>query len=320
MIKKLTIHLVVKNNEKTIERCIKSIIDLDAEIIVADLGCIDNTIELCNKYNLKIKKVSKNNDMSLVRNNLIEETQTEWILSINPWECIVSGKESIIKSINSIENAYKINILQNDTVSKEIRLWNKKKELKYNNPVYECLYGKFDVIPVYFLCTDKNKEIKEKDIDSWLDKSPLLTSPLYYKACYHLIEKRWDSFINLAEIYIHQQKEYDVPYYMINYYLSMVLTYIKKDYQKAGKHLIVCLAKMPTMAEFWCLYGDIFCSIHDYSRAIAMYENAKIMGEYRLNNDEFPVEISKYKEYPEKMIQSCNETIKSTKLYYSQKQ
>ncbi len=311
---------MVKNNEKTIEKCIKSILDIDAEIIVADLGCVDSTIELCNKYNLKIKKVSKNNDMSLVRNNLIEETKTEWILSINPWESIISGKELMPQLINSTENAYKVNVLQNDMISKEIRLWNKKKDLRYKNPVYECLHGAFDTIPVYFLCVGKNDEIKEKDIDCWLEKSPLSTSPLYYKACYHLTEKRWDSFINLAEMYIHQQKEYDVPYYMLNYYLAMVLTYIKKEHQKAGKHLIACLAKMPTMAEFWCLYGDIFFSINDYARAISIYENAKIMGEFRLNNDEFPIELSKYKEYPEKMIESCNKIIESTKLYYSHKQ
>lgn len=315
MIKNLTIHIVIRNNIKTIEKCLKSIEQLNSEILVADIGNNDGTIEICQKYDAKIKRISHNEDMSFVRNFLISETKTDWIMCIQPWEILVSGADKIIEKVLKDEkNAYKFNIIQNDILIKDIRIWNKNMNLKYKNPIYECLYGDFDVLPVY-LKSENNTKINEKDIKRWIENSPLSTSAVYYMSCYYLTEKKWDSFINFAEMYLHQEKNIEVSYYMINYYLSMVLSYIKKDYQKANKHLMICLAKMPTMAEFWCLYGDIFFALKDYDRAISMYENAEIMGRKRMKNDDFPIEISKYKEYPLRMIDNCQKIISSKKVY-----
>ena len=50
----LTIHLVVKNNESTIKETLDSAKQLNSDILIGDLGCTDNTIEICKKYTKNI--------------------------------------------------------------------------------------------------------------------------------------------------------------------------------------------------------------------------------------------------------------------------
>lgn len=106
---------------------------------------------------------------------------------------------------------------------------------------------------------------------------------------------------------------------MTNYYCSMVQCYIKKNYQEATRFLIPCLAVRPAMAEFWCLLGDIYYADNQNQKAKCFYENASILGTRRLKNDGWPMEISKYKTYPEKMIEACDKMQELLKTYHAKK-
>jgi tetratricopeptide (TPR) repeat protein len=91
--------------------------------------------------------------------------------------------------------------------------------------------------------------------------------------------------------------------------MATVYCYVLKDQRKALELLMYCFAEKPLMAEFWCLLGDIYYEADEYGKAKCFYENAKILGSRRLNSDEWPFDISKYKDYPDKMIASCDEVI-----------
>jgi glycosyltransferase involved in cell wall biosynthesis len=51
---KLSVVIITKNEERNIERCFKSIVDVADEIIVVDSFSTDNTIALCEKYDVKV--------------------------------------------------------------------------------------------------------------------------------------------------------------------------------------------------------------------------------------------------------------------------
>ena len=57
----LTVHMVVRNNETTIQDTLDSLSSLDCRILVADLGSNDKTIDLCKNYHAEIIKLSLNN-------------------------------------------------------------------------------------------------------------------------------------------------------------------------------------------------------------------------------------------------------------------
>ena len=102
----------------------------------------------------------------------------------------------------------------------------------------------------------------------------------------------------------------------IKYYAALIYLHLK-DLNKAIFHIAGCIAVCPLMAEYWCLLGDIHYQANDYSKALAFYENGVILGSRRPNMDEWPVEISKYQEYPDKMIKSCQTMLKDSKDYGS---
>lgn len=315
----LTIQMIIKNNEKTIEYALESLLPLNAHILIGDLGCKDETVNKCKKYRATITRLSLNDDLSQVRNHLLKCSESKWNMYIEPWEILLNGHEIILQTLMNHQTAYRLNIIQGDVISKQIRLWHKNTELKFKNPVFETLAKEDakDLAAYIAVGQNNNSNLNLELVDKWRDRCPLATEPIYYTACTHLGGKNWDTFLNWAGLYLHQEKSDAMSIYMIRYYCSMVNCYIKNDYQNAIQNLLPCLAKKPMMAEFWCLLGDIYYAIKDYNRAKTFYENAVHLGSKRLKDDGWPLEISKYKEYPQKMIQGCNDIRQSLKLYGS---
>ena len=100
----------------------------------------------------------------------------------------------------------------------------------------------------------------------------------------------------------------------MKYYCSQVnlhLGNIKKSIEDA----LYCISFKPEMSEFWCLLGDNYYKQTQYKKSKEFYSNAIIVGKKRKNNDEYPIEIKKYKEYPEKMIENINKILKDINLY-----
>lgn len=87
---------------------------------------------------------------------------------------------------------------------------------------------------------------------------------------------------------------------MIRYYRALVNHHAGKGHD-ATKDIIGCIVANPLMAEFWCLLGDIYCRDRP-DKAAEFYENGMILGEKRPKFDLWPMEISKYKKYPQEMM------------------
>lgn len=313
----LTIHLIIQNNEPNIQNFLNSIKSkMNCNIIAGDIGCSDKTSDICKSYGVQVVKFSLNNDISQVRNDMSKLSKTKWNLFLEPWETIISGSECLFDLSKSKSNLFKINLLQEDILTKQNRIWNKESEIKFINPVYETLIGKGEELPLFVAVgSESNKDLKVRLLENWINKNPLANEPIYYKSCFCLTEKNWDAFLNLSEVYLHQEKNDIVNVYMIRYYRCMVFCYIKKNYQEGIKCLLPCFLKKPTMAEFWCLLADCYYSAKSYDKAICFYENAMLLGSRRLKNDDWFMEISKYNDYPKKMIQKCIKIKESSKDY-----
>jgi hypothetical protein len=55
--------------------------------------------------------------------------------------------------------------------------------------------------------------------------------------------------------------------------------------------------------------GDINFELKKYKKAFYFYENAIMLGKLRVNDDDLPIDIIKYKEYPEKMKINCKDLL-----------
>lgn len=105
MKKKLSILIVIKNEEKQIEECIKLLNFADEIVIILD-QCTDNSEKICRKFTSKIYKGSW--DLEGERRNYgIQKCSYEWILEIDADER-VSKKlgEEVMSLINTNQYSY----------------------------------------------------------------------------------------------------------------------------------------------------------------------------------------------------------------------
>lgn len=112
---KLSIVIITKNEERNIERCLKSIVDIADDIVVVDSFSEDKTKEICEKYEVNIVQnewLGYSNQKNLA-NKL---AKYKWILSIDADEALDDElKESInkIKTQGFGSNYYEVSRLNN---------------------------------------------------------------------------------------------------------------------------------------------------------------------------------------------------------------
>jgi tetratricopeptide (TPR) repeat protein len=309
--KKLTTYLLTKNNENTIDLALSSILWLNGDIIVGDIGSTDKTLKICKKYNVEVIPIIFQNDYSAAKNKLLNYKKSLWQLYLEPWEQIITGHRAILNiMIETRPVSYYLQILSGQTIAKEIRLWNKN--LRFSNPIFESISDKSATL-IDSVIIHSKKEFdeaeSEKLLEDWKNTNPISNEPYYYQAYQFLRNNKYQEFISLAEQYTTISKK-GPSAVMIRYHLAMINLYVFSNFEKSIKNILECIATRPIMAEFWCLLGDIYYKLKEYKKAISFYENAIILGKKRLK-DEWPIEIPKYDEYPKKMISSCQEILKN---------
>ena len=284
---------------------------------MGDLGSSDGTVAICHKFGAIVVPFPAADNHSEVRNQLLSMSKTGWNFSLQPWEIIIAGHDLIKNMVETSGCAtYRMQVLRGQVITKEIRLSNKK--LKFSNPLYESITDDTasdlnDVI-IYVKphTQDHNEQLKK--IERWKKNKPTAYEPYYYHAFILLEQRKYHEFIIMAEHYLFHQKQ-GIPSVMMRYYLAMVYLYEYSNVQSATKYTLECLATRPLMAEFWCLLGDIYYKTGDYEKAAAFYENAKILGGKRLKTDEWPLEITKYKQHPDQMLDSCKHLLEKSKIF-----
>lgn len=95
----LSIGMIVKNEEKHLDRCLSALMPLlskvDSELIIADTGSTDRTVEIAKKYTDKVFYFEWIKDFSAARNSTLQRAQGEWFMFIDADEVLVSCDEII---------------------------------------------------------------------------------------------------------------------------------------------------------------------------------------------------------------------------------
>ncbi|MCD4693484.1 MAG: glycosyltransferase family 2 protein [Calditrichales bacterium] len=81
MINKLSVVIITQNEEKNIERCLKSVQWAD-EIVIIDSGSTDATLEICRRFNCKIIQTEWLG-FGLTKRLAVDSATHDWILSLD---------------------------------------------------------------------------------------------------------------------------------------------------------------------------------------------------------------------------------------------
>ena len=308
----ITVQILTKNNEKTIKNCLESIQSLNPKIIVGDFGSTDDTLNILKEFNAEVVPV-RGMPRNEARERLASLSLDAWNLWIEPWEIVFQNPKSFMKLKEKL--GY-VRIINNQMVTWEIRLW--KGNCKFIYPIFETIKETKASDSSMILSSKGMVDLDEAMpiLNEWKSKDPLLAEPYYYQACLFLSQNKYEDFLKTAEHYLFIEKKFTMSSVMIRYYYALIQLTQKRLVKPVLQNINLCLCAKPLMAEFWCLTGDVYYHLlKKFDLAKEFYENAIILGQKRLYNDKWPMDITKYNKYPNKMIDSCNKIL-DTKFNY----
>ena len=110
----LSVVLIVKNEEKNLEACLKTVVEFATEIIVFDTGSTDKTIEIAKQYTQKVISDTNWQGFGDARQKAQSHAQCDWVLMLDADERVTPIlRDSIIEAIiqNQQQNVYSLSRL-----------------------------------------------------------------------------------------------------------------------------------------------------------------------------------------------------------------
>lgn len=227
----------------------------------------------------------------------------DYCVMIEPWESISSGAGQLAAAAASGATVRTM-VVQGDMVTKPVRGWDRRRASP-RQAVLECVQPDSDARLID--CTFDSSAAPPTArliplAKAWAKEEPLSAVPDYCLACLHLGAGDLDAFWAGSDAFLFKAKKPSMAVVMTRYYRAMVAGLSRRRPREAIENLLVCLTARPTMAEFWCLLGDVFATAGDPGRAREFYRNAMDMGRARDFADPWPVQMSKYRDYPQSRI------------------
>ena len=149
--------MIVKNEEKNIERALSWGKDLLAEQIVVDTGSTDRTVELAESMGAKVFHFEWIDDFAAAKNYAIEQATGDWIVVLDADEYFEpEDAKKLVSCINSVHadpklrNKHKIigcslyNITEKGeaiSISNLTRVFQNSGEFRYKGRVHEAIYN-----------------------------------------------------------------------------------------------------------------------------------------------------------------------------------
>ncbi len=87
----LSVCMIVRDEEKALPRCLRSVQDVADELIVVDTGSQDNTVSVAKHFGAKVHDFEWRDDFAAARNEALKHAVGDWILQIDADEELLSG-------------------------------------------------------------------------------------------------------------------------------------------------------------------------------------------------------------------------------------
>ena len=93
---KISLCMIVKNEERFLDTCLSSVQGLVDEIIIVDTGSTDNTKEIAQRHHVKLFDFTWNDDFSSARNFSLQQATGDWIFILDADEELVQEEHQVI--------------------------------------------------------------------------------------------------------------------------------------------------------------------------------------------------------------------------------
>ncbi len=289
----VSVAMIVKNEEKILDRCLDSLQGIYDELIIVDTGSVDNTKDIAHKYTDKVYDFEWCDDFSAARNYAFSKCTMDYIYTADADEVLDDeNREKFVNLMSVIDPEIEIvqmyydNQLEHGTVynfNKEYRakLYKRERHFTFIEPVHEMVR----LEPLVF------------DSDIAIKHMPL---SLHSKRDFSIYKKEIERNGNLSkrlrsmyarELYVSGDDE-DINEGAAYFYDALMNGVLKDDEIKMAESIIAKsarinndLVKLMTMSlhnvadgkassEVCYELGLYYMSINDYNEAFLWYYNA----------------------------------------------
>jgi len=94
---RLTLCMIVKNEERFLEGCLASVRDVVDAIVIVDTGCTDGTLAIARKYGARIVPHAWNDDFAAARNAALEHVPNGFVLVLDADERLARGAKRALR-------------------------------------------------------------------------------------------------------------------------------------------------------------------------------------------------------------------------------
>ena len=142
---KLTLSMIVKNEEANLRECLESVAGVVDEIILVDTGSTDSTIKIAEEFGAKIFYFNWINDFSAARNFALKQSSGDWILYLDADERLDRRSKTELMNLVKRDTLLGVNCLINnvDEVTgtpifmKYIRLFHNSENISFSGKAHE---------------------------------------------------------------------------------------------------------------------------------------------------------------------------------------
>jgi len=282
--------MIVKDEEDTLGRCLKSVKDIVDEIIIVDTGSSDNTKKVARRFTSRVYYFNWIDDFSATRNYSFSKATMEYIMWLDADDVILEKdalkirqlKASIDPAVDIVMMKYNYGFDENGQVTLSYfreRLLKRSDNFKWNEPIHEYIQPSGHIINSDICIThkkthpsvsDRNLKIFEKMIAEGKEFSPrnlfYYARELYYNQRYYDAIKNFNEFLDCEKGWIEDRVS-------ACYDLSVCYT-LTKEPEKRLKALLRSFEFSIPRAEIFCQIGFHYLEAADYEKAIAWYNLA----------------------------------------------
>lgn len=291
---KLSVCMMVKNEEEFIQGCLDSIDPIADEIIVVDTGSTDKTIEIVSKYDkVKLYHHPWEDNFSLHRNQSISYATGDWLFFIDADEKVFGDLEKFKKALDGIHKKYTaIQFLMHDMNSgrsvmqfKPIKCFRKGhiqfKNIVHNQPVTDGLAIWTDLIYFEHYGYDVSEEKKNIKINrsmrllqKRIDENQNDFEAHFYISQMYGWQEEWEKALDHCMIYINNRKKIKPFNHAIIFSAARI-----------------CLSKLPNrldqakriLDQAYKKDIDIFLALSEYYAMVQDHKNLKIYTKFFLD-------------------------------------
>lgn len=292
----LSLCMIVKNEESTIERCLNSTKDLCDEIIIVDTGSTDKTKQILQSFpKVKVFDFTWIEDFSAARNESFKHATGDLIFWMDADDVIKEKDLEILRKykqtpISQLADCYVgkyqyshdayDNVLT--TLMRE-RIFKRSSKIKWMYRIHECIpltcFGRventdfevhhYKTAPQIQRAEGRNLRILKSCVENPLEKCPRYE---FYYAKELAIVKKYDEAVTWFTEYLKHWDFFEDAYYA-RYKLAEIALE-RRNYDEAVNQCMEALKIDMRKADLYCLLGLIFVNRERWDLAKFWYEAA----------------------------------------------